>query len=120
MSVQRDHGAGHASPGPGQKSATCWLKKCVAALEQIPDLQRVKPTVAEFLCGPWAQVMAAAELNNAEGVEDPGGYKNLVNILLWSAQPELTRQDLAKLTRLVAGLLSKLREGLGLDQLPSQ
>lgn len=94
-------------------------EKMVAALEQIPDMQRVPAAVAEFLCGPWAQVMAYAELNNAEGVEDPGGYKNLVNILLWSAQPELTRQQVAKLTREVARLLSKLREGLALINYPS-
>jgi hypothetical protein len=94
-------------------------EKMVAALEQIPDMQRVNATVAEFLYGPWAQVMAYAELNNAEGVEDPGGYKDMVNILLWSAQPELTRQHVASLTTEVARLLSKLREGLALINYPS-
>lgn len=94
-------------------------EKMVAAMEQIPDMQRVPAAVAEFLCGPWAQVMAYAELNNTEGVEDPGGYKNLVNILLWSAQPELTRQDVAKLTKRVSRLLSKLREGLALIDYPA-
>ena len=93
-------------------------KMCVA-MEDIPDLQRVPTQVVEFLCGPWAQVMAAAELNNTGGTEDPGGYKDLVNMLLWSAQPELTRQDLGKLTKLVSRLLSKLREGLGLIDYPS-
>jgi len=94
-------------------------EKMVAALEQIPDMQRVNASVAQFLYGPWAQVMAYAELNNVEGVEDPGGYKELVNLLLWSAQPELTRQHVASLTREVAGLLSKLREGLALINYPS-
>lgn len=94
-------------------------EKMVAALKRIPDIQRVPDAVAEFLCGPWAQVMAYAELNNPEGVEDPGGYKNLVNLLLWSAQPDLTRQDVAKLTGQVVGLLSKLREGLALIDYPS-
>lgn len=94
-------------------------EKMVAALERIPDMQRVPAVVADFLCGPWAQVMAYAELNNTEGVEDPGDYKNLVNLLLWSAQPELTRQDVPKLTGAVVGLLSKLREGLALIDYPS-
>lgn len=94
-------------------------EKICAALEQIPDMQRVPAPVVDFLCGPWSQVMAAAELNNTEHVEDPGGYKSLVNLLLWSAQPELTRQDLAKLTKLVSKLLSKLREGLSLIDYPS-
>jgi len=86
-------------------------EKMVAALAQIPDMARVPAAVADFLCGPWAQVMAHAELSHP-GVEDPGEYKNLVNLLLWSAQPDLTRQDVAKLNGLVASLLAKLREGL--------
>lgn len=94
-------------------------EKICAAMEQIPDMQRVPAPVVDFLCGPWSQVMAAAELNNTEGTEDPGGYKGLVELLLWSAQPELTRQDLGKLTKLVSKLLSKLREGLGLIDYPS-
>lgn len=94
-------------------------EKICASMEQIPDMARVPAPVVEFLCGPWSQVMAAAELNNTEGAEDPGGYKGLVNFLLWSAQPELTRQDLGKLTKQVSKLLSKLREGLGLIDYPS-
>lgn len=94
-------------------------EKICASMEQIPDMQRVPAAVVDFLCGPWSQVMAAAELNNTGGTEDPGGYKDLVNMLLWSAQPELTRQDQGKLTKLVSKLLSKLREGLGLIDYPS-
>lgn len=93
-------------------------EKMNKALEQIPDMQRVPAAVAEFLCGPWAQVMAYAELNNTENAEDPGDYKSLVNILLWSAQPDLTRQDTAKLSKLVPKLLLKLREGLALIDYP--
>lgn len=94
-------------------------EKICAAVAQIPDMQRVPAPVVDFLCGPWCQVMAAAELNNTEHAEDPGGYKGLVKLLLWSAQPELTRQDLGKLTKLVSKLLSKLREGLSLIDYPS-
>ncbi|MDP3193036.1 DUF1631 family protein [Rhodoferax sp.] len=94
-------------------------EKICAAMAQIPDMQRVPAPVVDFLCGPWCQVMAAAELNNTEHAEDPGGYKGLVKLLLWSAQPELTRQDLGKLTKLVSKLLSKLREGLSLIDYPS-
>lgn len=94
-------------------------EKICAAMEQIPDMQRVPAPVVDFLCGPWCQVMAAAELNNSEHAEDPGGYKGMVKLLLWSAQPELTRQDLGKLTKLVSKLLSKLREGLSLIDYPS-
>jgi hypothetical protein len=75
--------------------------------------------VAEFLCGPWAQVMAFAELSNKGNSDDPGEYKELVNVILWSAQPDLTRGNIAKLTKLVPRQLSKLREGLGLIDYPS-
>ncbi|MDD2918025.1 DUF1631 family protein [Rhodoferax sp.] len=94
-------------------------EKMVAILERIPDMKRVHATVAEFILGPWAQVMAYVELDNSEGVEDPGEYKSLVNFLLWSAQPELTRGDVGRLTRQVASLLSKLREGLALIDYPT-
>jgi len=94
-------------------------EKISADLGHIPEMQQVPAPVVEFLCGPWAQVMATAELNNNEGAEDPGGYKNLVNHLLWSAQPELARQDMGKLTKLLSRLLSKLREGLSLIDYPA-
>lgn len=95
-------------------------EKISANLDLIPEMRQVPAPVAEFLCGPWAQVIATAELNNKTGgAEDPGGYKNLVNLLLWSAQPELTRKDLGQLTKLVSRLLAKLREGLGLIDYPA-
>lgn len=94
-------------------------KQMVAAMELIPEMQKVPSSVAEFLCGPWAQVMAFVELNSDGSSDDPGQYKDLVNALLWSAQPELTRQNIAKLTKQLPKLLSKLREGLGLVGYPS-
>jgi hypothetical protein len=39
--------------------------------------------------------------------------------LVWSAQPDLTSRNIAKLTRLVPQLLSKLREGLHLIDYPT-
>lgn len=94
-------------------------EKICESLRQIPDMQRVPAPVVDFLCGPWSHVMAAAELDHPEGEDDPGGYKSLVTLLLWSARPDLTRQDLGKLTKLVSKLLSKLREGLVLIDYPS-
>ncbi|AGX86571.1 hypothetical protein Cenrod_0454 [Candidatus Symbiobacter mobilis CR] len=93
--------------------------KMVAALELLPELRRVPAPIAEFLCGPWTQVMACAELHHGKNDEDPGHYKELVNALLWSAQPDLTRQNVSKLTKLVPRLLSTLREGLKLIDYPS-
>lgn len=93
--------------------------KMVRNLRAMPDLQRVPEGLVDFLCGPWAQVMASAQLNDRSGADDPGGYKSLVNVLLWSAQPDLTRQKIDKLTKLVPRLLSGLREGLRLIDYPS-
>jgi hypothetical protein len=90
-----------------------------ASLMESPDLRKVPAGVMDFLCGPWSQVMAEAQLKALPGVNDPGGYKALVNELLWSAQPELTRKDVGRLTKLVPRLLSGLREGLGLIGYPS-
>lgn len=89
------------------------------SLKAIPDMGRVPLEVSDFLCGPWAQVLAQAELKGSAGLDDPGGYKMLVNELLWSAQPGLTRQDVGRLTKLVPRLLSGLREGLRLIGYPS-
>jgi len=75
--------------------------------------------VSEFLCGPWTQVMAQVELKDPAKSDDPGHYKMLVSDLLWSAQPDLTRKDVSRLTKLVPRLLSGLREGLGLIGYPS-
>lgn len=88
-------------------------------LTAIPDVRKVPSGVLEFLCGPWAQVMAEAQLKAIPGSDDPGGYKMLVNDLLWSAQPDRTRKDVGRLTKLVPRLLSGLREGLGLIGYPS-
>lgn len=88
-------------------------------LLKIPDTRRVSDAVLDFLRGPWSLVMAEAELKDSRHSDDPRGYKALVMDLLWSAQPEFTRKDVARLTRLVSRLLNTLREGLGLIGYPS-
>ena len=64
--------------------------------------------------GPLLQVLDFAGLvAQADGGEDdPGGYLALVPMLLWSAQPELTRAEPDRLSEAIPGLLVKLREGL--------
>ena len=94
-------------------------EKMVSGMQSIADLQHVPQSVVDFLLGPWAQVMACAQLNDHSGLDDPGDYKALVNTLLWSAQPELTRKNIPKLTKLVPRLLSSLREGLRLIDYPA-
>lgn len=93
--------------------------KMVAAMKSIAELRQVPQSVVDFLFGPWAQVMASAQLKDSSHSDDPGDYKALVYTLLWSAQPDLTRNDISKLTKLVPRLLVNLREGLRLIEYPS-
>lgn len=81
-------------------------------LKALPDLGQVPAEVRDFLLGPWAQVMAQARLGDRASEGDPGHYLALVDELLWSAQPVLTRRNPGRLTRLIPSLLGRLREGL--------
>ncbi len=93
-------------------------EKMVTGMQSLAALAQVPQSLLDFLFGPWAQVMATAELKDATRSDDPGHYKALVSTLLWSAQPELTRKNIDKLTKLVPRLLSGLREGLRLIDYP--
>ena len=93
--------------------------KMVVDMGSIAELHHVPQSVVDFLFGPWAQVMASAQLNDSLRADDPGDYKALVYTLLWSAQPELTRKNISQLTKVVPRLLSSLREGLRLIDYPS-
>lgn len=87
--------------------------KIAADIRKLPDLERVPADVLDFAAGPWADVVALAQVSQAQGGEDdPGGYLALVPMLLWSAQPELTRTEPDRLSEAIPSLLVKLREGL--------
>ncbi|CAN7662524.1 DUF1631 family protein [Acidovorax sp. LjRoot117] len=78
----------------------------------LPDIDKVPDPILRFLLGPWAKVVAQARLTDTSGSTDPGRYQELVEALIWSAQPELTRMNTGRLARLLPKLLPKLREGL--------
>jgi hypothetical protein len=81
---------------------------------QVPDF------AVAFLRGPWAQVVAEAQLNFADGTVDPGGYIALVDDLLWSVQLRLIRNNRARLIQMVPDMLVTLRRGLELISYPQQ
>ena len=85
--------------------------------ERLQGLQ-VPDWVLAFLRGPWAQVVAEAQLHLADGSEDPGGYLALVDDLVWSAQPRLTCHNQARLLQLLPDLLLTMRRGLALISYP--
>ena len=93
--------------------------KMVRDLWLLPQIDHVPKEIHRFLEGPWAQVMAQARLTDDSGSNDPGRYRELVDALLWSAQPEQTRINVGRLARLVPKLLSKLREGLATIDYPA-
>ena len=93
------------------------IARDIAALQ---DAQQVPAVVLEFLCGPWAQVVAQARLAGPVSAGSAAErYQSLVSALLWSTHPDLGRKDTPKLTRLVPPLLSTLREGLETIHYPS-
>lgn len=77
-----------------------------------PDAVLVPSAVLDFLCGPWAQVVAHARITDRTGADDPGQHAALIDTLMWAAQPRLASQDLPALRRLLPGLLQQLQQGL--------
>ena len=96
-------------------------EKMAADIRKLPDLERVPADVLDFAAGPWADVIALAQvMKSAEGAEDdPDGYLALVPVLLWTSQPDLTRQEPDRLNEAIPGLLAKLRKGLKTINYPS-
>ena len=87
-------------------------EKIAADIRKLPDLEQVPADVLDFATGPWADVIALAQVLDEGRQDDPGGYLALVPVLLWSSQPALTRQEPERLTEAIPGLLARLRKGL--------
>jgi hypothetical protein len=94
-------------------------EKIARGIEAHPDSKRVAPVVIDFLCGPWAQVVAQARIRGGAGSATADKFQALIPALLWSAHPELARQSVSKLTRLVPKLLATLRDGLETIRYPA-
>ncbi|MCZ4312849.1 DUF1631 family protein [Comamonadaceae bacterium G21597-S1] len=87
---------------------------------QRPDAVQVPSRVLDFLCGPWAQVVAHARMTDRSGLDDPGQYAQTIDTLMWSLQPALTSQDLPALRREVPMLQQRLRQGLASIDYPQE
>lgn len=77
-------------------------------IRQQPDTVLVPDLVAEFACGPWAQVMAKARIDGTDGAD----HVALLEDLYWSVRPDQTRQHPGQLVKLIPQLVQGLREGL--------
>ena len=87
-------------------------QKIAAEIELQNGAGEVPAVVMDFLCGPWAQVLAQARLSGGARSSAADKYQALISALLWSAHPLLARQNTGKLMRLIPRLLATLREGL--------
>ncbi len=89
-------------------------EKIAADIRKLPDVDKVPSDVLDFAAGPWADVVALAQVMRSDDSQDddPSGYLALVPVLLWTAQPDLTRQETDRLNEAIPGLLAKLRKGL--------
>ncbi len=90
----------------------------MADLHSRPDAAQVPASVIDFLCGPWAQVVAHARISDSTGAMDPGAYAQTIDDVMWSAQPALAARQQAALALLVPQLLARLREGLATIDYP--
>ena len=84
----------------------------VGDLQGRSDLARLPRPVFDFLCGPWAQVVAQARIRDRTGAVDPGAYAQAIEDLIWSAQPHKAARNRPALSRLVPDLLERLHAGL--------
>lgn len=77
-----------------------------------PDTVFVPEVVVDFACGPWAQVMAQAQMEGRVGQKGQPDYVALLEDLFWSVRADQTRNQQAQLLRLIPRLVQGLREGL--------
>lgn len=83
------------------------------------DFPSASGEIAQFITGPWCQVMAQARLADATGAADPEGYMGILADLVWSTQPALAAGNAARLAKLVPQLVDKLRRGLASIDYPA-
>jgi hypothetical protein len=79
--------------------------------QRIAD-KELPPFVVDFLCRPWAQAVAQAQLSGALEAADGVPITSIADDLIWSAQTRLIQRDRSRLVRLMPRLLSQLRQGL--------
>lgn len=79
----------------------------------LPELAGVPEDIADFVLGPWVEVVAAAPLD-ADGRRSPQSASALalVPLLLWSVQPELARDHPDRLDEAAMLLPVRLRTEL--------
>ena len=81
-------------------------------IRKQPDTVLVPDLVADFACGPWAQVMAKARIDGVAPQAGEIDHVALLEDLYWSVRPDQTRQQPGQLVKLIPQLIQGLRQGL--------
>lgn len=97
-------------------------EKVASNIRALPDIGKVPSDILDFAAGPWAEVVARAQISMPEDStqSDPGGYLALVPQLFWSVQPELVGAEKSRLVDVIPGMLATVREGLASIELPAE
>lgn len=85
-----------------------------AELRARPEFDTLNFVIADFLTGPWAQVMAQEKIAQAAGstVTESPPFSGLLRDLFWSLDPEPSAQHRKRLVRVIPRILATLRAGL--------
>lgn len=83
--------------------------RLAADFEAGPHLGLAPPIVAEFIAGPWCQVIAQAQI---DGAAEADQYAGLVPELLWTLLPHATPTAAKRLAQRLPPLLATLEQGL--------
>lgn len=85
-----------------------------AELRARPDFDTLNFVIADFLTGPWAQVMAQEKIAQAAGsaVTASPPFSGVLRDLFWSLDPEPSAQHRKRLVRVIPRILATLRAGL--------
>lgn len=95
-------------------------RRIAERLRQRPDVRGAPAVIRHFLAGPWAQVMAAAQMADPSGSDDPGGYGAVADDLLWTTQRQVAAENRPSLARIVPGMVAALRGGLASIEYPEE
>jgi hypothetical protein len=95
-------------------------RRIAERLRQRPDVRGAPAVIRHFLTGPWAQVIAAAQMADPSGSDDPGGYGAVADDLLWTTQRQLAAENRPSLAKLVPGMVAALRGGLASIEYPEE
>jgi hypothetical protein len=96
-------------------------QKLATDFEQSMAGLEVADFIADFLKGPWSQVVAQAQLSCTDGSDDPFGYRALVEDLVWSVQKTTAQRGRSRrVAQMVPALVAKLQDGLARIDYPAE